>query len=66
MEKLKAEIPNYEEYINKLSSYMASTGKSYKNHLATMRNWFRKDKQEKNDNSNNSMPDYESKGFWEC
>ena len=66
MEKLKAEIPNYEDYINKLSSYMASTGKSYKNHLATMRNWFRKDKQEKNDNSNNSMPDYESKGFWEC
>ena len=45
---------------------MASTGKSYKNHLATMCNWFRKDKQEKNDNSNNSMPDYESKGFWEC
>ena len=66
MEKLKAEIPNYEDYINRLSSYMASTGKSYKNHLATMRNWFRKDKQEKNDNSNNSMPDYESKGFWEC
>ena len=66
MEKLKSEIPNYEDYINKLSSYMASTGKSYKNHLATMRNWFRKDKQEKNDNSNNSMPDYESKGFWEC
>lgn len=45
MEKLKAEFPtDWEERIEKLSSYMASTGKSYKNHLATIRNWARKDK----------------------
>lgn len=45
IEKLKNEYPlDYEERIEKLSCYMASTGKSYKNHLATIRNWARKDK----------------------
>lgn len=43
IEKLKAEIPNYQRYIENLSSYMMSTGKSYKSHLATIRNWARKD-----------------------
>ena len=44
MEKLKNEFPtDYEERIERLSSYIASTGKSYKNHLATIRNWARKD-----------------------
>lgn len=41
--KLKAEIPNYQRYIESLSSYMMSTGKTYKSHLATIRNWARKD-----------------------
>lgn len=45
MEKLKSEFPNdYLERIERLSGYIASTGKSYKNHLATIRNWARKDK----------------------
>ena len=43
MEKLKAEFPDWQARIERLSSYMASTGKSYKNHLATIRNWARKD-----------------------
>ena len=44
LEKLKAEFPqSWQERIERLSSYMASTGKSYKNHLATIRNWARKD-----------------------
>lgn len=44
IEKLKNEYPlDYEERIEKLSCYMASTGKSYKNHLATIRNWARKE-----------------------
>lgn len=48
-EKLKAEFPSdYQERIERLSSYMASTGKSYKNHLATIRNWARKDKEQNN------------------
>lgn len=41
-QKLITEFPNdYEERIERLSSYIASTGKSYKNHLATIRNWAR-------------------------
>ena len=43
MEKLKAEFPSdYTERIERLSEYIASTGKSYKNHLATIRSWARK------------------------
>lgn len=46
IEKLKAELPGeYESYIERLSSYMASSGKSYKSHLATIRNWARRDKE---------------------
>lgn len=45
LEKLKAEFPlDYEERIERLSCYIASTGKKYKNHLATIRNWAKKDK----------------------
>lgn len=44
-EKLKAEFPNdYSERITRLDEYIASTGKKYKNHLATIRSWARKDK----------------------
>ena len=43
-EKLKAEFPHdYTERIERLSEYIASTGKKYKNHLATIRNWARND-----------------------
>lgn len=34
------------ELIERLSGYMASKGKRYKSHYATMQNWFRKDKNE--------------------
>ena len=43
LEKLKAEIPGWEAMIDRLSGYMKSTGKVYKDHLATMRNWNRRD-----------------------
>ena len=43
LEKLKAEYPDYAERIERLSSYVASVGKSYKSHYATIRNWARKD-----------------------
>lgn len=44
--KLQKEFPSdWQERIERLSSYMASTGKSYKSHLATIRNWARRDKQ---------------------
>ena len=45
LEKLKAEYFDYEDRIEKLSSYVASTGKRYKSHYATIRNWARKDKE---------------------
>mgnify|MGYP002762549382 CR=1 FL=1 len=42
--KLKAEFPtDWEERVERLSAYMASTGKGYKSHLATIRNWARRD-----------------------
>ena len=43
LEKLKEEYPDYEDRIERLSSYVASTGKSYKSHYATIRNWARTD-----------------------
>lgn len=45
--KLQAEFPqDWKARIDRLSGYIASTGKSYKNHLATIRNWARKDKEQ--------------------
>lgn len=42
--KLKAEFPSdYAQRIERLSEYIASTGKKYKSHLATIRSWARKD-----------------------
>lgn len=44
MDKLKAEYPDdWQERIERLSEYMASKGTKYKNHLATIRAWARKD-----------------------
>ena len=34
----------YEKYINKLSSYMASTGKAYASHYATIISWLERDR----------------------
>lgn len=48
LEKLKTEFASdWQQRIEKLSIYKASTGKSYKNDLATIRNWARRDKEEK-------------------
>ena len=45
LDKLKAEFPSdWDQRIQRLSEYMASSGKNYKNHLATIRNWARRDK----------------------
>ena len=44
MQKLQAEFPSdWQERIERLSEYMASKGASYKNHLATIRAWARKE-----------------------
>ena len=43
LDKLKAEYPDWEERIDRLSAYIASKGAKYKSHYATIRNWARKD-----------------------
>ena len=57
MTKLMNEFPSdYQERIDRLSEYMRSSGKKYKDHLATIRAWARKDKaapkQQKQQSSN--------------
>ena len=45
VEKLKDEFPfDWAERIEKVSEYCASHGKTYKDYLATIRNWARRDK----------------------
>lgn len=45
LEKLKSEFQDdWQERIERLSGYIASSGKKYKSHLATIRNWARNDK----------------------
>ena len=43
MDQLQTEVPLYREYIEKLSSYMQSSGKCYKDHTATIRSWYTQD-----------------------
>ena len=52
-QKLQEEFPHdYSDRIDRLSEYIASTGKSYKSHLATIRAWSRKEKPTKEKSSN--------------
>lgn len=61
--KLQAEFPHdYSERIERLSEYIASTGKSYKNHLATIRSWARKDKPKSSGNVFKDMLEEEMYG----
>lgn len=42
-EQLKQEFPNYQDWIERVSEYCASKGKKYKDYLATIRSWARKE-----------------------
>ena len=43
--ELKTELPDkWKDYTERLSEYMASTGKKYKNHAATIRRWASEDR----------------------
>lgn len=68
MEKLKNEFPHdYEKRIENLSAYIESKGASYKSHLATIRNWARKETGEKKKDVNNgdfSNPDIYKNMSW--
>jgi hypothetical protein len=44
--KLEDKIPNLNDYIERLSAYMQSTGKTYKDHASTIMTWYLKDKRE--------------------
>ena len=49
MKKLQTEFPNdYKERIERVSEYCASTGKTYKDYLATIRAWSRKETNRQN------------------
>lgn len=55
--ELQTELPNFgQQYVEKLSEYMASTGRTYKNHAATIRRWAAGDRRK-----SNSIPDYTCK-----
>lgn len=43
LEELKHAVPDWQDYIERLSGYMASTGKQYHNHAATIVSWARQD-----------------------
>lgn len=66
LEKLKAEFPtDYESRIERLSEYIASTGKSYKNHLATIRNWSKRDTKSNLQNADDSSkPSFDVNSFF--
>lgn len=63
LEKLKAEFSDWEERIERLSEYIESKGAKYKNHLATIRAWGRREKEKQvqkatpNKNDGWCMPD---------
>lgn len=46
-QKLQTETQNLDNLIEQLSTYMESTGKCYKNHAATLRNWIARENQKK-------------------
>jgi len=56
LSELQAELPNlWQQYVERLSEYMASTGKTYKNHAATIRRWAAEDRRK------GGIPDYSYK-----
>ena len=65
LQKLKTEYSDYQQRIESLSSYVASTGKAYKSHYATIRNWARKDANKKPINTGYPQGNEEAKDFWD-
>lgn len=59
--KLKSEIPNLDNLIEQLSTYMESKGKRYKNHAATLRNWAARDRNRQRIPQRSGIPDYNFK-----
>lgn len=65
-QKLIIEFPNdYNSRIEKLDFYMQSTGKKYKDCLATIRNWSRNERGQKKGNSNGTTKKCDGSEFAE-
>ena len=65
LEKLKEKFPkDYQNRIEKLSAYIASTGKKYKSHYATILNWSRKEESNKPQSTFNKT--YTTADYEEC
>ena len=43
LKDIRQTIPDWQDYIERLSGYMASTGTQYQNHAATIISWARQD-----------------------
>ena len=66
---LSKEFPNdYTERIERLSEYMAVSGKTYKSHIATIRNWAKRDaeKLQRQQQSGKLTTSFETDGFWKA
>ena len=46
IQRLTEQIPGYESILERLSEYIASTGKKYASHYATIRAWHRRDQEQ--------------------
>lgn len=51
IEQLDAFEPDWRVWMERVSSYCASHGKSYKNYLATIKNWIRRDREREQERS---------------
>ena len=61
LQKLKQSYPyHWENMIERLSEYMASSGKKYKNYLATMEKWAREDNHKTSRNKDYSVKEGET------
>ena len=58
LEKLKAEFPDWEQRIENLSEGIACKEYTYKNHLAVIRKWARKDAEVKPQKAKSSQKDF--------
>ena len=47
LEKLQKELPDWQNMVERLSEYIASSGKKYKSHYATLRSWNRREPKQK-------------------
>lgn len=58
LEKLKTNFTDYMDRIERLSQYVASSGKKYKSHYATILNWARRDKEKMSQENTTKEVDY--------